>query len=198
MNTQQAKQILEDRFVPSNGEMLYEFISDKEIFEALLINGVSPNSSENSSEEPILSLAFSLEEYQAFKLLLDHGADPNIKTSTNYSSEAKWPLIFSIVNDHPRNIRFFKKIIKHDIDYSVLDENKGNTLMHVDLLSSTSSLKMISFLAEKGVDPLIKNKEGKTVLDIAQEAYESSSWNKELQQEQLQIITFLKQLMHEY
>lgn len=41
MNAKKAKRILENRFIESNGEMLLEFITDKEVFEALLINGIN-------------------------------------------------------------------------------------------------------------------------------------------------------------
>lgn len=193
MNTEQAKQILENRFIDSKAEMLYEFITDKEVFEALLINGISPDSSDNHFKKPILSLAYTKNEYNSFKLLLDHGANPNIETATEYSSELKWPLIFSIVNYYPRHKNFFKKIIKHDVDFTALDTNKNNSLLHAGVLASSPSSEMIEFLLKKGIDHSLKNNDGSTALDIAQKRHASSDWSEELQKKFADIIELLKQ-----
>lgn len=193
MNAKQAKQILDNRFIESNGEMLLEFITDKEVFEALLINGISPNSSDNYFKKPILGLTYSRNEYNSFKLLLDHGADPNIETQTNYSSESMWPLMFSIVSCYPQYKSFFKKIIKHDVNFAALDVNKNNSLLHASLLASSPSVEMIEFLLSKGVDRSIKNNDGYTALDIAEKKHASYDWSEELQQKFAAIVELLKQ-----
>jgi len=194
MNAKQAKEILENRFIDSKDEMLFEFITDKEVFEALLVNGISPDSSDNSFKKPILSLAYTRNEYNSFKLLLDHGADPNIEMETYYSSEMKWPLVFSMVSCYPQDKRFFKKIVKHNVNFDALDVNKNNSLLHASLLASSPSVEMVEFLLSKGVDRTLKNNDGFTAMDIAQKRYESySSWSEELQEKCAVIIELLKQ-----
>jgi ankyrin repeat protein len=193
MNAKQAKEILENRFVEVKDEMLYEFLTDKEVFEALLISGISPNSSDNYFKKPILSLAYNKKEYNSFKLLLDYGADPNIEIETEYSSEFKWSLIFSIVHYYPQHKNYFKKIIKHDVNFAALDVNKNNSLLHICVLASSPSAEMAEFLLNKGVDRSLKNNDRYTALDIAQKRYESSSWSTELQEKFAVIMKLLKE-----
>lgn len=193
MNIAQAKKILENRFVDPSGGMLFEFITDKEVFEALLVNGISPDNSDNYFKKPILSLAYTRKEYNSFKLLLDYGADPNIEMETYYSSEMKWPLVFSMVSSYPQDKRFFKKISKHGVDFKAMDVNRNNSLLHASLSASSPSVEMVEFLLSKGVDRNLKNNDGYTVMDIARKRHASySSWSKELQEKCAVIIELLK------
>ncbi|AUV58035.1 ankyrin repeat protein [Bandra megavirus] len=95
--------------------------------------------------------------HQAIKLLLEKGADPNIKNSTNESA------IFKIMD----NLQDFeiKKYIelfcKYGLNINITNEN-NHTLLHKIFYFDENNLT--KFICDTGIDVNIKNSVGKTAL----------------------------------
>lgn len=92
------------------------------------------------------------------KMLLDHGADPNIKT------EAGEIVLPSIASEGDSEL--LDKMIEQGADVNLQDEY-GETALFNAVYNEDA--EMVEKLLENGADPHIKNSENLTVIDIAEE-----------------------------
>jgi hypothetical protein len=137
MEKEQAKQILESRYISIEDENLNTFINDKEVFEALLVMGANPNYvfyDVWGQESNILGKVVYNTLFNQFKLLLKYGANPNSvsiiqrkKSPDDIKAEEKENIMFDIVAN--AGWRFFQEILKYDVNLNVLSPLYGDTLL---------------------------------------------------------------------
>jgi ankyrin repeat protein len=159
-----AKEILESRFIPVKDEMLFKFISDKEVVEALLVMGANPNYYDTYFNCPILSLAYSRDEYSVFKLLLEHGANPNVTSSTDMD---KRNIIFEAIWSRANGInRYLKTLIKYKVDLNVKEPKSGEPLIMWSLSTGYYIAEIIELLLKSGADINLKSDAGLNIFDL--------------------------------
>ncbi len=112
---------------------------------------------------------------KAIELLLQHGADMNILDPTGRNA-----LLVS-VGSH--QIGYIELLVSNGIDINSQD-NDGNTALHYPLINVLENKlylpygkKFVKILVEEGADPYIRNKEGKSPLDLAIESGENELIN---------------------
>ena len=126
-----------------------------EVIPFLLAHGYDVNEPTNRSMTPLHSAAIS-NQHQAAKLLLENKANPNLK---NHLGGV--PLIYAALNDHVEPARVF---VKHGALVDVPD-TKGCTALHI--AADKGACKVVNLLLTSGANPLAKNAEGQTPLDMA-------------------------------
>ncbi len=158
-----AKSLLSNRGIAVKDENLFAFLGEKEVFRALLIMGANPNHFDTYFGAPILSLAFSRNEYAEFKLLLEFGANPN---SISSGDRTKAEIIFEMVTYYPSRIRFFTCLIKHKVNLNILHPESGETLLCYKIrMSYRVSSEIIEILLKNGASPNTPNRDDTTVFD---------------------------------
>jgi len=105
---------------------------------------------------------------KAIELLLQQGADVNIPDPTGRNA-----LLVSVDSHQKEYIGLF---VSNGIDINSQD-NDGNVALHYPLINVlknkmylTYSKELVKILVEEGADPHIRNKEGKSPMDMAVEA----------------------------
>jgi ankyrin repeat protein len=108
---------------------------------------------------------------QVVELLLQHDADLNIPDPTGKNA-----LLASVGSNQKDYIRM---LVSKGIDINSRDDD-GNTALHYPLSNVLRdkrylpySITIVAVLLEEGADPRIKNKEGKSPLDLAEESGEN-------------------------
>jgi ankyrin repeat protein len=149
--------------IPIQNSYLDGFMSDKEVFEALLIMGADPNYVEPYFKVPILSLAHSRNYYHAFKTLLEHGANPNVVSSVD---SAKTNIVFEIILYYTSNLRYLKLMLKHQVDLNVNHPKTMDRLLTWILKTGRVSQEQIQLMLENGCDPNQKNGDGSTIFNL--------------------------------
>ena len=111
---------------------------------------------------------------ETVKLLVEHGANPNIKDDSG-----KTPLFGAINNPHGLAIVEF--LIQHRAD-PFQEDDYGNSLLHV--AAYWRKPELVRFLLRLGLDANKKNAGQKTPLDEAQ----ALSWNPEAKEEIIKLL----------
>nr|URM62511.1 ankyrin repeat domain containing protein [Mimivirus sp.] len=101
--------------------------------------------------------------HQTIKLLLEKGADPNIKNSTNESA------IFKILDNlEDTGIKKYVELFcKYGLNVNITNEN-GNTLLY-EIYYYYNCNNLVKLLFDIGIDANIQNNEGETALFSAME-----------------------------
>lgn len=168
---QERKQQLFELLVSKNlvpglmQQYLDTYMSDKEIFEALLVHGLNPDYYEPYYQVPVLALAESRNEVEAFQLLLDYGANPNVPSSTD-GTKANIIHSMTLAQENKYNRKMFKALLKAKVDFNVLNPTTGQSIL-MDLLTySPLATDKIKTILEHGADPNLKNSNGDSIYDL--------------------------------
>lgn len=156
--------LLEKELVPAlHSSHLNTYMADKAIVEALLVHGADPNYFEPYFKVPILSLAESRRNYDAFKLLLEYGANPNVQSSVDGNKA-------NIVNRHVifymDNRKYFKLLLKAKVDLNILHPVSGDTLLMETIMISPLATELVQTMIDNGADPNLKNRDGISIYDL--------------------------------
>ena len=115
------------------------------------------------------------ENEQAIELLLQHGADMKITDPSGRN------VLLVSVGSYQRG--YIGTLVSRGIDINSQD-NDGNTALHYPLMNVlknrmylTNSKGIIKILMEEGADPYIRNKKGKSPMDLAVESGEDELIN---------------------
>lgn len=124
----------------------------------------------NNGYTPLLLAVQQLENEKVVEHLLLHGADVNITDRTKKNA-----LLVSVYSNRKEYIGIF---LSKGMDINSQDED-GNTSLHYPLRNVLRNKMFLSFskeivnlLIDAGADPYIKNKEGKSPMDLATESGE--------------------------
>lgn len=168
---QERKQQLFELLVEKNlvpglfDKYLDTYMSHKEIVEALLVHGVNPDYYAPYYEVPILALAESRNEVDAFLLLLDYGANPNVKSSTD-GTKANIIHSMTLAQENKYNRKMFKALLKAKVDFNILNPTTGQSIL-IDLVSYCPlATEKIKTILEHGADPHLKNRNGDSIYDL--------------------------------
>lgn len=139
--------------------MYASFQGNSDLVKFYIDSGIDPNIQDTTYKNTALMLASGLEHFEVVKLLLEHGADPNIKGIDDITALSAAAATGN--ND------IVKILLKHDATHTlnVVETPTGNTALI--LASMNGYNEIVKLLLEHGADPTIKNKEGKTALDLA-------------------------------
>lgn len=177
--------LLEKELIPGLfDKYLDTYMSDKEIVEALLVHGVNPDYFHPYYEVPMLALAESRNEVDAFLLLLDYGANPNVKSSTD-GTKANIIHRMTLAQENKYNRKMFKALLKAKVDFNVLNPTTGQSIL-IDLLTySPLATDKINTILKHGADPHLKNRNGDSIYDL-------------MDRNEISIIDSVKELLNTY
>lgn len=163
---QQMTELLQNQnLLPVSNDALFRFMSNKEVFEALLANGANPNYNDSYFKFPILSLAYSHGHYQAFKLLLEYGADPNVPSTIRAE---KTDLLFDLFFSYVKNKKYVDVLAKNGINFNVILPDTGETLLEWMLRYYPLATDALKTILENGGDPNLPNRHGKNIFELAE------------------------------
>lgn len=139
---------------------LYELfdVLDEDVLVELVEDGLDINRLSRKVAIPnrtLIEMAISDEDLDMVELLVENGADVNIRDGS--------PLVKAIEMD---NIRFVKYLLSVGADPNIQDYD-GNTALHIAVIDD--NIKIIKLLLQYGADSDIQNKRGETPYDIANE-----------------------------
>lgn len=122
------------------------------------IKRVDINEIDNEGNTPLI-IAFEMYNLEAAEILLDNGADPNIK-----NNDGKSALHFVMKYSFLPNIYLLHHLLNAGANVNEID-NEGNSPLIVAL--SNTNFKFAKILFDHGANPTIKNKNGKSALHFA-------------------------------
>ena len=131
-----------------------------EMAKLLIKNGADVNTNDSSLYRPLHIAA--QKNYEITKLLLESGADPNNTNQHGYA-----PIHYAALNGKNDIVEL---LILHHADVNLRDEKDYTALMAVasqEILKGSDLISTTKLLLEKGADPSIVNKDGKTAYDYA-------------------------------
>ncbi|MEW6614509.1 MAG: ankyrin repeat domain-containing protein [Thermodesulfobacteriota bacterium] len=140
------------------------FNGSKEIVQLLIEKGADVNSKDNEGFTPLhratnyMPIFYKGDAEATVLLLLKNGADVNAKTN-----DGDTPLHFAVL----RNDKVKATLIEKGADVNAMNFKGQNTPLHI--VSGIGNKEFVLFLIERGTDPGIANKDGKTPLKLAQE-----------------------------
>jgi len=121
-----------------------------------LKSGGDPNAVDQEVGQSLLGVAAQQGDLKAGKLLLDHGADPNLPTYA-------WPIHFAAGAGH---LEFVELLLDHDSEVFCLDEDGGTPLADA---AAGGHEDIVELLLEEGADPKYRDKYGKPAIIYAAE-----------------------------
>ncbi|MGQ2981951.1 hypothetical protein [Flavobacterium sp.] len=160
----QALELLQSRnLLPVNNNVLFQYMKEKEVFEALLIHGADPDYYDSYFKYPMLSVAYNSNYFQAFKLMLEYGAHPNVPSMLRAE---KTDLLFDLFFSYVRNKKYVDALAKNGINFNVIDPHSGGTVLEFMLRYYPIATDAIRTIVEGGGDPNFPNRDGKTIFDL--------------------------------
>lgn len=166
MTSRKAKSILKKNNLEADGKYLFNAFNDTEVFKALLAAGADPNHLEVEFDVPILSLAYSRQEYVPFMLLIQYGANPDVPSSTNAD---RTPIIFEMVDPQTGIDRYLWHMIQANANLNQLHPQTGYTLLMHSASRYYVSIDTLEYLIARGANPNLPNKAGFTIYDLIDE-----------------------------
>ncbi|WP_347068071.1 ankyrin repeat domain-containing protein [Flavobacterium sp. WV_118_3] len=163
MTLKEAQSILKKHNLEAEGKHLFDAFGNIKLFEALLVAGADANHFNTYFNVPILSLAYSRQEYTNFRLLLEYGANPDTPSSVFENRE---PIIFEIASPQKGVDGFLYLMIKAGIDLNQMHPESGYTLLQHAASRYFVSLENLEHLIAKGADPNLPNRDGQTLYDL--------------------------------
>lgn len=161
---QQALELLRSRdLLPVNNNVMFQYMKEKEVFEALLIHGADPDYYDSYFKYPMLSVAHNSNYFQAFKLMLEYGATPNVPSMIRAE---KTDLLFDLFFSYVRNKKYVDALAKNGVNFNVTDPNSGGTVLEFMLRYYPIATDAIITIVEGGGDPNFPNRDGKTIFDL--------------------------------
>jgi ankyrin repeat protein len=115
-----------------------------------------------SCEEGRLFSAATSGDLDEVKLLLEHGADPNVK-----DNDGRTPLHYAADFDHPEVV---KLLLEHGANPNIQENKYGWTPLHY--AAEGCHVGVARVLLDHGADPTIRDNEGRTPLDIGSDCGE--------------------------
>lgn len=129
------------------------------IVERLLQAGANPNYWYPSSINSPLMMAITREHSYTAKLLLEYGADPNVRTSEGMS-----PLRWSAQKD---DLEMVKLLLNHGLSVNSINDPGGIEGMNaLGIAISRLNLAMVKILIDAGADPTFKDANLRDAEDI--------------------------------
>ena len=150
---------LDDRTPPNNSQlhMLVGYPKLRPFVEDLLARGANPNILNNANETPLM-LVCERGTLEDAKLLIENGADVNVKGDGEQSA------IYLATRYGAHDILEYLCKIK-DANLNIAEELTGNTpLMHA---AESNDIEAVRILCENGADSTIKDLGGKTAIELA-------------------------------
>jgi hypothetical protein len=133
-------------------------MNDASKMRKVLDSGVSPNLEKGTAPRRfLLQAATEMHRVDTVKVLLDRGADPNKKT---WGTEKSCLFLAA----YGGNLKIAQALIDAKADVNATDMFGNNALREAIGMKRT---KMVEFLLNNGADPLLRNKDGETMLDLA-------------------------------
>ena len=133
-------------------------INDASKMKKVLDAGVSPNLEAGTAPRRfLLQAATEGHRVETVKLLLDRGADPNKKTW----GFGKTCLFLAA---YGKNLKIAQALIDAKADVNATDDNGNSALREANGMKSA---KLVELLMKNGANPMIRNKSGETMLDLA-------------------------------
>lgn len=134
---------------------------DVQILEAILKKDKHIDAKANNGATPLI-IAAQNDRSKAVEKFIDYGADINLQNNIGVT-----PLFISCANGHSEVTRI---LLYHDADFNTRSlDSFGHTPLTVAVIGGHSTC--VSYLLNKGMDPKVTSKEGKTALDYAKENY---------------------------
>jgi serine/threonine-protein phosphatase 6 regulatory ankyrin repeat subunit B len=125
--------------------------------EVLLAHGAKVNVVNNYGDTPLLFYCYRPKEYQAIKLLLDHGANSDVNTDAKFKGTPLYEI--SIWND----LESVKLLVERGADPNKPNQRNGKTPLF--MAARYGETEIIKYLLSIGADPKIKDKYGETAAD---------------------------------
>ncbi|MGL9758696.1 MAG: ankyrin repeat domain-containing protein [Wolbachia sp.] len=137
-------------------ELLLKTVKNDEKFNYLNTEGIDGKTPLN------FALEDRSKEVKVISLLLEHGADPNIK-----DQEGKSPLSFALGKRSldKREVKVISLLLERGADPNIKDQ-EGNSLFYyvIDSSDNTARYKAVELLLDKGVDPNMQDDRGRASL----------------------------------
>lgn len=161
---QQTLELLQSRdLLPVDNNVLFRYMKEKDVFEALLVHGADPDYYDSYFKYPMLSVAHNSNYFQAFKLMLEYGATPNVPSMIRAE---KTDLLFDLFFSYVRNKKYVDALAKNGVNFNVIDPNSGGTVLEFMLRNYPIATDAIITILEGGGDPNFPNRDGKTIFDF--------------------------------
>ena len=165
MQSSEVKQWLEKKKAERqrDGNLIYEIqnrASGANI-EKILAEGANPDYKSKSHKEPALVLAAQMNNLEAVQALLKAGAQVN-------NTDLKLRTALNEAVSH-QNLAMLQELLKYHANVNAQDDNGDTALMGIvraAIWAHESNIPIIQALLNAGADLTIRNKQGKTTLDL--------------------------------
>ncbi len=161
---QQTLELLQSLgLLPVDNNVLFRYMKEKEVFEALLIHGADPDYADSYLKFPMLSLAHNSGNFPAFKLLLEYGANPN---EPSMIRTEKTDLLFDLFFSYVRNKKYIDALAKSGVNFNVILPDTGETLLEWMLRYSPIATDALKTIVNGGGDPNFPNRHGNSIFEL--------------------------------